>query len=255
MPLTTPVIRTFKIFLLNKGLVPNTVSVYLVAIRQFLSYLVERGILPSNPAKEVKRPRIPKTHQRDALTAESARNLLHIISRDSLKGSRDFAMINLMLRTGIREIEVSRARIGDIAEKEGARILEIHGKGRETKDSFVVLTDEAYQPIEEYLFLRSDVTPSSPLFVSAGNRSRGKLSTRGIRSLVSCYLNSAGLKSRRITPHSLRHTAITLAINGGNGDNLLRVQQMARHESIGTTLGYFHEFDRLNNAAERSIKI
>jgi integrase len=69
------------------------------------------------------------------------------------------------------------------------------------------------------------------------------------------YLTAAGLKSRRITPHSLRHTAITLAINGGNGDNLLRVQQMARHGDISTTLGYFHEFDRLKNAAERSIKI
>jgi integrase/recombinase XerC/integrase/recombinase XerD len=198
MPLSTPVIRTFKTFLLNKGLAPNSVSVYLVAIRQFLSYLIERGMLHFNPAKEVKRPRVPKTHQRNALTAENARNLLDIVSRKSLKGSRDFAMINLMLRTGIREIEVSRALVGDIAEKEGERILEIHGKGRESKDSFVVLTDEAYQPIEEYLALRSDVAPSTPLFISVGNRARGGLSTRRIRSLVSGYLESVYKLKRHI---------------------------------------------------------
>ncbi len=131
MPITAPMIRTFKTYLKNKGLAPNTISVYLSAIKQFLAYLVEKGAMLYNPAKEVKRPRIPRMHQRDALTAESARLLLNAVSRESAKGLRDFAMINLMLRTGIREIEVSRALIGDIAEKEGERILEIHGKGRD----------------------------------------------------------------------------------------------------------------------------
>ncbi|MDA8091911.1 MAG: tyrosine-type recombinase/integrase [Nitrospiraceae bacterium] len=255
MPLTTSLVRTFKTFLINKGLAPNTVSVYLSAVKQFLSYLVEKGVLPYNLANEVKRPRIPKTHQRDALTAEAARQLLANIPRNSLKGARDFAMINLMLRTGIREIEVSRACIGDITEKEGQRILEIHGKGRDAKDSFVVLTEEAHRPIVEYLATRQDADPSSALFTSAGNRSRGKLSTRAIRAVISKYLRDTGLKNRRITPHSLRHTAITLAIEGGGGDNLVQVQQMARHENISTTLGYFHEMKRIQNAAERAIHI
>ncbi len=61
--------------------------------------------------------------------------------------------------------------------KEGERILEIHGKGRDSKDSFVVLTEESYRPIAVYLALRADADPSRPLFASVGNRSRGKLST------------------------------------------------------------------------------
>lgn len=255
LPVTTPIIRTYKTYLLNTGLTPNTVSVYLAAIKQFLSYLVEKGAMLYNAAREIRRPRVPRTHQRDALTSLAARQLLESIQRDSLKGSRDYAVTNLMLRTGIREIEVSRALVGDIAEKEGERILELHGKGRDSKDSFVILTEEAYQPIADYLALRPDICPSSPLFASAGNRSRGKLSTRAIRKVISSYMEKSGLKTKRITPHSLRHTAITLAIEGGNGNNLIQVQQMARHVNISTTLGYFHEFQRLKNAAEYCIKI
>ena len=255
MPITAPMVRTFKTYLKNKGLAPNTISVYLSAVKQFLAFLVEKGAMQYNPAKEVKRPRIPRMHQRDALTAESARLLLNAVSRESVKGLRDFAMINLMLRTGIREIEVSRALIGDMAEKEGERILEIHGKGRDSKDSFVVLTAEAYGPIKAYLAIRLDNDPDNPLFTSVGNRSHGKLTTRAIRALVSRYLIAAGLKNHRITPHSLRHTAITLAIEGGGGNNLIQVQQMAKHENISTTLGYFHEMKRIQNAAERAIRI
>jgi integrase/recombinase XerC/integrase/recombinase XerD len=164
-------------------------------------------------------------------------------------------MVNLMLRTGVREVEVSRMIISDITRKEGERIIEIQGKGRDCKDSFVVLTAEAYEPIAEYLALRTEADPSRPLFGSVGNRSRGNLSTRAIRSIISQYLSISGLKSKRVTPHSLRHTAITLALKGGNGLNLLQVQQMARHLNISSTLVYVREYERMKNAAERCIKI
>jgi integrase/recombinase XerC/integrase/recombinase XerD len=255
MPPTTSVVRIYKSYLLNKGLKPNTVSIYLTAINQYFGYLVEKKLIPYNPVKEVRRPHIPRTHQRDPLTSEGARMLLDNIPRAAIKGYRDYAMVNLMLRTGVREVEVSRMIISDITRKEGERIIEIQGKGRDCKDSFVVLTAEAYEPIAEYLALRTEADPSRPLFGSVGNRSRGNLSTRAIRSIISQYLSISGLKSKRVTPHSLRHTAITLALKGGNGLNLLQVQQMARHLNISSTLVYVREYERMKNAAERCIKI
>jgi integrase/recombinase XerC/integrase/recombinase XerD len=252
---TTSVIRIYKSCMLNAGLEPNTVSVYMTAINQYFDYLVEQRHIPYNPAKVVRRPRIPRTHQRDPLTAEDARLLLNNIPRVDIKGYRDYAMVNLMLRTGVREVEVSKMLISDITSKEGERIIEIHGKGRDCKDSFVVLTVEAYEPIAEYLALRIKGAISRPLFGSVGNRSRGNLSTRAIRSIISKYLKIAGLKTKRVTPHSLRHTAITLALKGGNGLNLLQVQQMARHVNISSTLVYVREYERMKNAAERCIKI
>ena len=60
---------------------------------------------------------------------------------------RDFAIVNLILRTGLRTIEVVRADVGDITFKGNRRILRVWGKGHDTKDDFVVLTDKTYLPI------------------------------------------------------------------------------------------------------------
>ena len=67
MPPLTSVVRIYKTYLLNTGLKPNTVSIYLTAINQYFDYLVEQRLIPYNPAKVVRRPRIPRTHQRDLL--------------------------------------------------------------------------------------------------------------------------------------------------------------------------------------------
>lgn len=254
MPPLTSVVRIYKAYLLNTGLKPNTVSIYLTAINRDFDYLVEQRLIPYNPAKVVRRPRISRAHQRDPLTSEGAKMLLENIPRAAVKGYRDYAMANLMLRTGVREVEVSGMIIADITWKEGERIIEIQGKGRDCKDSFVILTAEAYDPIAEYLALRTDVDPSRPLFGSVGNRSRGQLSTRAIRSIISHYLKIAGLKTKRVTPHSLRHTAINLALKGGNGLNLLQVQQMARHLNISSTMVYVREYERMKNLLSDASK-
>lgn len=55
----------------------------------------------------------------------------------------------------------------------------------------------------------------------------------------------------RITPHSLRHTAVTLALQAGA--NILQVQAMARHKDIATTMVYVHNLTRIEDAAEKKI--
>ena len=123
MPPIISVIRMYKSYMLNTGLKPNTVSIYLTAITQYFGYLVENKLIPYNPAKEVRRPHVPRTHQRDPLTSEDARMLLDNIPRATIKGYRDYAMVNLMLRTGVREVEVSKMIVSDITCKEGERII------------------------------------------------------------------------------------------------------------------------------------
>ncbi len=81
------------------------------------------------------------------------------------------------------------------------------------------------------------------------------LSTRAIRKTITRYLIVCRLKNKRITAYSLTHTAITLAIQGGKGNNILQVQQMARHANIATTLKYYHEYRRMKNAAEFDIDL
>jgi integrase/recombinase XerC len=84
------------------------------------------------------------------------------------------------------------------------------------------------------------------------NNSQGKrLSTRSISGIVKQRLKNAGFDSDRLTAHSLRHTAVTLSLIGGN--TLQEVQQFARHENISTTQIYAHNLDRAKNRCEETI--
>ncbi len=69
--------------------------------------------------------------------------------------------------------------------------------------------------------------------------------------MVRQYFEAADIVSHRISPHSLRHSAITFSINGGA--TLQQAKAMARHQNINTTLIYVHNLDRRKNAAEFKI--
>ena len=92
-----------------------------------------------------------------------------------------------------------------------------------------------------------------PLFVSFSNRSNGQgLSGGALRLIVKTAYRQAGITSERKTAHSLPHTAITKAIQ--RGAKPIKVQSMARHKSLDTTMIYYHELDRLEDPAEDYIR-
>jgi integrase/recombinase XerC/integrase/recombinase XerD len=92
------------------------------------------------------------------------------------------------------------------------------------------------------------------LFTSISDRNQGEaLTTRSISRIVKQIFRGVGLDSRRLTAHSLRHTAITLSIKGGA--SLQQAQAMARHTDPKTTMIYFHNLNRLQAGAERFIQI
>ena len=66
-------------------------------------------------------------------------------------------------------------------------------------------------------------------------------------------MRKIGLNSDRLTAHSLRHTAITLALKGGA--TIQEAQALGRHANINTTLIYAHNIDRLTQAPERKIDV
>ena len=112
-------------------------------------------------------------------------------------------------------------------------------------------------PIYDYLAARRQegreaVGDDSPLFASLSNKTYGQpLSRRSIRQIAKGTLRQAGFDSERLTTHSLRHTAVTLALLGGA--SLQEAQQLARHSNLSTTMVYSHNIDRINNAPERLI--
>jgi integrase/recombinase XerD len=235
------------------GRAPATVNAAMTGTRQLFGFLEFSGLYP-NVAANVKNLKRSDAKGHDALQAVEVRAVLDGIDTSTVRGLRDFALVNLLARTGIRSIEAIRADVGDIRRQEGEMVLAVHGKGRTAKDEIVVLTPEALKPITDYLAARGPVADRDPLFASASDRNAGgRLTTRSIRGTVKSYLVAAGYSSTRLSCHSLRHTAVSLAIEGGA--DLVHVQAMARHRDPRTTMLYFHDRNRIRNAAERFVKI
>lgn len=249
--LTRDDVKSFKEYLVNeKKLKPATVSSYLASVRSFYAYSEDNGI--ENIAHRVKGVTDSRSFKKEPLTPDQAQRLLASIDRSTEKGMRDFAILNLMLRTGLRDIEIVRANCKDIQTKAGVDVLYVQGKGRASKDSFVVLTPKALSPITTYLEKRGNVNELDPLFASVSSRNAGeRLTVRSISRIAKSALRAIGIDDERYTAHSLRHTAITFSLLGGATER--DAQQMARHANITTTMLYSHDIDRIKHAAEREI--
>jgi len=246
--LTRAEVLRYKEALLSSGMSSLSVGAYLTSVRRFFAWAEGEKIYP-NIARDVKGPKRKQQFRKQALTADKAKEVL---SYQDGQEVRDHAILNLLLRTGLRTIEVVRANVEDITSKGGTRVLLVHGKGRAEKDAFVILTDRAYQPIADYLATRGRVKAGEPLFTSHSNNSKGaRLTTRTVSRIAKESLRSVGLDSREYTAHSLRHTtAVTIMRQGGS---IEQAQHVLRHSSPATTQIYtatIKEELRLKNSTE-----
>jgi len=227
-----------------------TVSSYLTAVKGLYIYLEAEKISP-NIANGIKGAKHQQGFRKDALTIDQAKNVL-TIDTATTEGKRNYAIVNLLIRTGLRTIEIERANIEDIRQEGGEALLYIQGKGRDSKDAFVLLTEATLKPIRKYIKARGKTETTDPLFASHSDRNAdGRLTTRSISRIVKEALREAGLDSDRLTAHSLRHTAVTFSLLAGA--SIQEAQSMARHRNVNTTLIYAHNIDRIKKAPERKI--
>ncbi len=248
---TRETVIAFKQALTETGKKPATVALYLAAVKRFFAWCEQSGFY-TNIAREVKAPKIDKGHKKDCFAGAQIKSILVGINRSSLEGKRNFAMFALMAACGLRTIELARADIGDLRNVGGVSVLFIQGKGKTSKADFVKLPAQVENAIRDYLQARGNVEESAPLFVSHSRRNNGqRLTTRTISGVAKKAMINAGYQSARLTAHSLRHTAITLALMAGQ--NLADVQAFARHTSINTTMIYNHAVNRMKSLCESVI--
>ena len=202
-------------------------------VRKFYEWTESLRIYP-NIAKGIKTPPRRQAFKKQHLSETKSRELLEYYREKSL---RDYAIVNLLLRTRLRTIEVVRADVGDITFKGERRVLLVWGKGHTEKDSFVVLTDKTYLPIREYLDSRKGVKAGDPLFTSNSRQNLGeRLTTRTISQICKEGLREVGLDGKEFTAHSLRHTtAVEILKKGGE---ITDVQRVLRHTSPVTSQIY-----------------
>jgi integrase/recombinase XerC/integrase/recombinase XerD len=241
----------YKEELLASGMSSLTVGSYITSVRRFYEWTEANKFYP-NVAKGIKSPKRKQQFKKQSLTPEQSRELLTFFEGKAL---RDYAVVNLLLRTGLRTIEARRANIEDIAFKSGKRVLYIQGKGRDEKDDFVILTDKAFAPLARYIETRGKLKSGEPLFISKSNNSSGdRLTTRTISYIAKEGLKAIGLGGRDFTAHSLRHTtAVNILRAGGSMED---AQGVLRHANPATTQIYtatIKEEQRIKNAPEELL--
>lgn len=243
----------FKDHLKGLDLSANTINAYMVAVKRFFSYLEGMRLYP-DIAKNVKGVKQPRGHRRETLTGSQVREVLDAIDQSTIQGKRDFAMFNLMARTGLRTISIVKADLGDLKQTGKEAKLFYQSKGHDEKDLISLLMGSALRPVLRYLRARRKVRPEDALFVSHSDRVNGqRLTTRTIRRIFKGLLLKNNIDDPRLCAHSLRHFAATDALQ--HGADLLAVSKMLGHSSVVTTQIYLHELERTGEgAAERFIK-
>lgn len=253
---------------------PNTVAQYLRIVRQFFQWTADNGLYP-NIARNVHAPRVTNdTHRKEFLredevlaiersivqhvqevttsAAEHKKDTAGRIQRSTEQGKRLYAMYLLAVNAGLRTVEISRANIKDVETKGGRAWIYIWGKGRTEPDQKKPIAPEVKAAIDDYLQSRTDSpTGASPLFVSTGNRSKGKrIATTTISTMLKRAMQEAGFDSERLTAHSLRHSAAMAALKV-SGNNIFTAQRYLRHSNPNTTTIYLHNTEEIE-AADRS---
>lgn len=236
---------------LEARLKPSTIQTYIITVRLFFAWTLQEGLYP-NVAEHIKGAKLDREHKKDALTSSQAKAILTGISRDTLTGKRDYAIMALMTSCGLRCVEVARANMEDMRTAGDSAALYIQGKGKAERTAYVKLAQPVEEAIRDYLKARGQAEAKQPLFASTSNNNSGEaMTTRSISGIVKSHMRAAGFNSERLTAHSLRHTAATL--NLMNGGSVQETQQLLRHSNIGTTMIYAHNLERAANNSEARI--
>lgn len=238
--LTSKDIESYKDFIISKNLSPTSMSAYLTAVRRLYEHLLTKGKIKENPAKKIKGSSRPRRHLTEPLSRLEVQKLFDAIDMSSQIGVRDNAMLNLMVRSGLSEIEIIRADLGDVKRRGGKTVIYVQGKSKDKKDEYVALGPEVTAALDKYLSVRGNSEPDEPLFWGIGNRAKNlRVTTRGIRARVNHYFEITGIKREGITPYSLRHTAAILAIE--DGASVSEIKEMLRLKTTASALVYFEE--------------
>jgi integrase/recombinase XerD len=230
----TAVILKYIIDLRRNGLGPRSRARNLVSLRGFYRFLIETGVLTDNAASLVD---LPKSGMKlpDVLTTKQVDRLLESPDRSTPRGVRDAAMLELIYAAGLRVSELIGLYITAINLEAG--FVRVLGKG--SKERFVPIGRKAMLALQEYLaharpLMLKKKQVSHYLFVArAGN----PMTRQGFWKLLRKYALQAGI-TKKITPHSLRHSFATHLLEGGA--DLRAVQVMLGHVDIATTQIYTH---------------
>ncbi len=236
--ITTDKVRDFRLYLARlkapkgEGLKKTTQSYYVIALRNFLKYLIKRDFNVLSPDK-IELPKIP-SRQIEIIEYSDLERLLDAPKDFGLRSLRDKAILEILFSTGLRVSELcSLNRYFDINRGE----ISVRGKGGNLR--VVFLSDRSKKALKNYLGKRSDAEEA--LFISLTKAKNpkviGRIIPRTVQRIVDFYSRKAGI-AKKVHPHTIRHLFATDLLIGGA--DLRSVQELLGHANISTTQIYTH---------------
>jgi integrase/recombinase XerD len=204
-------------------------------VRAWFRWLVKHNYLPSNPASELDRPRIPRRILPEVLELHEVEAVLSQPDVEDVQGLRDRALIELLYSSGLRRAEAARLGVYDVEPLRGiVRVRQ--GKGQ--KDRIVPIGERAVAWVQRYVDearpeLLAD-THEQTLFL---NRFGQAFCVAGIGQVVKRYLKAAGI-TKPGSCHLFRHAMATQMLE--NGADIRFIQEMLGHAHLDTTQIYTH---------------
>jgi integrase/recombinase XerC len=236
-------VRRFAAESHRKGLAARSVARRLSAVRTFLNYLIETGVLKSNAAVHVQAPkaarRLPATLDPDQVAS------LLAISGDDPETLRDRAVLELFYSSGLRLAELVGLNLGDVDKDD--RTVRVLGKGAKTR--VVPVGKQALAAMHDWLAVRSELARSGETALFVGSRG-ARVSPRVVQKRVNEWAKRQGAPTR-VYPHMLRHSFATHVLESSR--NLRAVQEMLGHASLSTTQIYTHlDFQHLAKVYDKA---
>jgi len=230
---TAAQLREFIYFLKDLGLAPTTIRRQISAIRTYFKFLVGEGIAARDPSERIESPKRWRTLPA-VLSVDEIKKLLAAPNTDEPLAIRDRALLEFAYATGVRVSELVGLKMQDISFAE--RVVRVFGKGG--KERLIPFGRQALGALSTYA---REIRPAldrgharGVLFLNA----RGTpLSRVGAWGVIKATARRAGL-TKRVTPHTLRHTFATHLLEGGA--DLRAVQEMLGHADLSTTQLYTH---------------
>jgi integrase/recombinase XerC len=209
-------------------------------------FLVADGVLGGNPMAAVPKPKTPVVLPRSIRSRDAVARLLQAASEPDPRSrrpwpARDLAVAATFCVTGIREAEAVGLDIGSLSGEDGARRLEVRGKGGKARpipiDPLLEQVIAKYQRERAARFPNHDLGhPATPLFVDVRGR---RLTVDQVRYLIDRLYVRAGVRAQ-VPPgalvHALRHTFATAALEAGA--DVVELQELLGHASLETTRRY-----------------
>ena len=224
----------------------SSVARKLSALRSFFAYLLRQGEVKQNPADLVSAPKMGKAIP-DFLQVDETFQLMHGPDRDSVLGSRDRAILEVLYSCGLRVSELTALNLDGVELELG--IIRVMGKG--SRERVVPVGSKAREALSHYLQRRGELLgmqmEHQALFL---NNRGGRLSPRSVARLLKKHMQRCNI-ARPLSPHGLRHSFATHLLDAGA--DLRAVQEMLGHVSLSTTQRYTHlSIDKLMSEYDKA---